>query len=71
EMYKILTGAGINIIRVGLKSSDLIKAHGEIEGHTFHPAYRQLVEGAFAREMMEWLLQENVTAFENEEYKVA
>ncbi|MCQ4637635.1 radical SAM protein [Anaerovorax odorimutans] len=71
EMYKILTGAGINIIRVGLKSSDLIKEHGEIEGHTFHPAFRQLVEGAIAREKMEWLLQENVTAVENEEYKEA
>lgn len=57
EMYKILTVAGINIIRVGLKSSDLIREDGQIDGHTFHPAFRQLVEGAVAREKMEQLLK--------------
>lgn len=57
EMYKILTAAGIRIIRVGLKSSDLIREDGEIGGHTFHPAFRQLVEGAIAREKMEELLE--------------
>lgn len=56
EMYKILTEAGIQIIRVGLKSSDLIREDGEIGGHTFHPAFRQLVEGAIAREKMDDLL---------------
>lgn len=49
-MYKILTDAGINIIRVGLKSSDIINANGQIGGGTFHPAFRQLVEGALARD---------------------
>jgi histone acetyltransferase (RNA polymerase elongator complex component) len=53
EMYKILTSAGINIIRVGLKSTDLITEGGEIQGHTFHPAFRQLVEGRIAREELE------------------
>ncbi|MCI8647216.1 MAG: radical SAM protein [Firmicutes bacterium] len=57
EMYKILTEAGIQIIRVGLKSSDLIREDGEISGHTFHPAFRQLVEGSIAREKMEYLLK--------------
>lgn len=56
EMYKILANAGINIIRVGLKSSDLIREGGQIQGQTFHPAFRQLVEGAIAREKMEALL---------------
>ena len=60
EMYKILTGAGINVIRVGLKSSDLIREDGEIQGNTFHPAFRQLVEGEIAREKMETLLAENL-----------
>ncbi len=62
EMYKILTDAGINVIRIGLKSSDLIRENGEIQGTTFHPAFRQLVEGSVAREKMEELLIENLPA---------
>lgn len=61
EMYKILDSAGINIIRVGLKSTDLINEGGEIQGHTFHPAFRQLVEGAIAREQLEEQLQAVLT----------
>lgn len=53
EMYKILHNAGITILRVGLKSTDLIAEGGEIQGHTYHPAFRQLVEGAIARETLE------------------
>ena len=53
EMYKILDSAGINIIRVGLKSTDLITEGGEIQGHTYHPAFRQLVEGEIAKEELE------------------
>lgn len=51
EMYKILDNAGINIIRVGLKSSDIITDEGCMG--TFHPAFRQLVEGEIARESLE------------------
>lgn len=57
EMYKILDDAGINIIRVGLKSTDLINENGEINGGTYHPAFRQLVEGEIARERIESLLE--------------
>ncbi|MDO5303806.1 MAG: radical SAM protein [Clostridia bacterium] len=53
EMYKIIDGAGINIIRVGLKSSDIINENGEISGNTYHPAFRQLVEGEIAKERVE------------------
>ena len=54
-MYKILDDAGINIIRVGLKSTDFINdgEDGEINGGTYHPAFRQLVEGEIARERIE------------------
>lgn len=52
-MYQILDDAGINIIRVGLKSTDLIREGGEIQGHTYHPAFRQLVEGEIAKEQLE------------------
>lgn len=61
EMYKILTKAGINIIRVGLKSSDLIRENGKIQGTTFHPAFRQLVESSIARDKMEALLLKNMS----------
>ena len=68
EMYKILDDAGINIIRVGLKSTDLITEGGEVRGHTYHPAFRQLVEGEIAREQLEAQLQkllgESVQALE-------
>lgn len=50
EMYMILYNAGIKIMRVGLKSTDLIGS-GElsvINGGTYHPAFRQLVEGEIA-----------------------
>ncbi|MBR6798532.1 MAG: radical SAM protein [Firmicutes bacterium] len=57
EMYKILDEAGINIIRVGLKSTDLITEGGEIQGHTYHPAFRQLVEGEIAKEHLEEQLE--------------
>ena len=47
-MYEILDDAGINIIRVGLKSSDIMASET-----AFHPAFRQLVEGRIARERLE------------------
>jgi histone acetyltransferase (RNA polymerase elongator complex component) len=50
-MYRILTGAGINVIRVGLKASDIIT--NDVTSGTFHPAFRQLVEGKIAREDLE------------------
>ena len=55
-MYRIIDGAGINIIRVGLKSSDIINDK-TIDSGTFHPAFRQLVEGLIAREDLEAQLE--------------
>lgn len=59
EMAKIIEAAGINIIRIGLKSTDVItdSASGSILGGTFHPAFRQLVEGEIARDILENQLQ--------------
>ena len=51
EMYKIIDEVGINIIRVGLKSSDIINEDGDIIAGTFHPAFRQLVEGDIAYDL--------------------
>ena len=56
EMYRILDDAGITILRVGLKSTDLISDSSEssaVEGFSFHPAIRQLVEGEIAKEDLE------------------
>lgn len=77
DMYRILDDAGITILRVGLKSTDIIADSGAPAGgaaagdvapsgehssavlaHTFHPAFRQLVEGELAKEKMEQWLQE-------------
>ncbi len=55
EMYKILFGAGVTILRVGLKSTDLVTGTADM-GHSYHPAFRQLVEGRIALEKMEELL---------------
>ena len=52
-MYEILDNAGIQIIRVGLKSSDIMA-----EETAFHPAFRQLVEGSIARDRLEAQLTE-------------
>lgn len=52
DMYLILKDAGINVIRIGLKSTDLISAGGETAGG-YHPAFRQLVEAEIAKEQME------------------
>ena len=59
EMYKILDDAGIFIMRVGLKSTDIIGEGGAINGGTYHPAFRQLVEGEIAKERIEPLLAES------------
>lgn len=58
KMYEILSEAGITIMRVGLKSTDIIGDGGAINGGTYHPAFRQLVEGSIARDRIDSLLQE-------------
>lgn len=52
EMYLVLKDAGINIMRVGLKSTDLITPESDFGGG-YHPAFRQLVEGEIAREILD------------------
>ena len=56
DMYQLLLLAGINVIRVGLKSTDLISQNGEVAGG-YHPAFRQLVESEIAREQMDSQLE--------------
>ena len=60
EMYRILTGAGVNVIRVGLKSTELISENGDsaVVGNSYHPAFRQLVQGVLARQEIEKRIKE-------------
>ena len=51
EMYKILSDAGITIMRVGLKSTDLVTEGTDLSSN-YHPAFRQLVEGAIAKDAL-------------------
>ena len=53
EMYRILTAADIQIIRVGLKSSHVIVGDGGAVPGTYYPAFRQLVEGSLARDALQ------------------
>lgn len=57
DMYVMLKNAGINVIRVGLKSTDHINESGQVIGGTYHPAFRQLVESEIAKEQLEDQLQ--------------
>lgn len=70
EMYKILHEAGIYIMRVGLKSTDIIGDGGAINGGTYHPAFRQLVESAILREQILPKLGELETRFGDSSVKV-
>lgn len=62
DMYLVLQEAGVFILRVGLKSTDLIGGAGSLAEAGYHPTFRQLVEGAIAREQMEAALAALLTA---------
>ncbi len=55
DMYRILAGAGVNVIRIGLKNTDIINDGGPDSAvlADYHPSFRQLVESELAREAME------------------
>ncbi|MGI6722228.1 MAG: elongator complex protein 3 [Anaerovoracaceae bacterium] len=59
EMYKILDDAGITILRVGLKSTDLVTRDVDLGG-SYHPAFRQLVEGRIALERIEAAIKDGL-----------
>lgn len=57
DMYKALTDAGINVIRIGLKSTANIREGGDAVAGNYHPAFRQLVEGELAKDELEFQLK--------------
>lgn len=48
--------AGIPVIRIGLQPSEEISWSGDVKTGPYHPAFRELVESAVAREQMAQLL---------------
>ncbi len=53
QMYLIFKRAGINVIRVGLKSTDHIGKGKDVVAGDYHPAFRQLVEGDLIKDILE------------------
>lgn len=60
DMLRIFYRADIDVIRVGLKSSDNLASGGTVGGGTYHPAFRQVAESALAREDLEEMLAEQL-----------
>lgn len=59
EMYSILTSSGVNVIRIGLKSTENIKEGREVVAGAYHPAFGQLVKGELIKEYLDSQLTEN------------
>lgn len=64
DMYRKLRQNNITILRVGLKSTEIISESGDTVAGSYHPAFRQLVEGELAKEELEkqlfvWLKNQN------------
>jgi histone acetyltransferase (RNA polymerase elongator complex component) len=49
--------AAVNVIRIGLQPSEQISFDGEVIAGPYHPAMRELVESAIARDQVESLIQ--------------
>lgn len=58
DMYLMLKNAGINVIRIGLKSTDHISEGKQVIGNNYHPAFRQLVESEIIKDQLESRLTE-------------
>ncbi len=59
QMYLILKTSGVNVIRIGLKSTDHIGPGKEVVAGEYHPAFGQLVESEVIKEILEGQLSEN------------
>lgn len=70
DMYEIINNAGINVIRIGLKSTDLIQSGSSDIAGDYHPAFSEIVQGkSFQRKMIvlidEWLSNNQVDQNKN------
>ncbi len=60
KLLVMFENAGINVIRIGLQPSEQISLDGEVIAGPYHPAFRELVESALARDMLEYLLADKL-----------
>ncbi|MFA7661442.1 MAG: radical SAM protein [Anaerovoracaceae bacterium] len=70
DMVKIIRGAEIPVIRMGLKASDILMDKEEVVAGTFHPSYRQLVESQLLKERMEESLRSTLRKTEGVHQRV-
>lgn len=66
-MYLILENAGITIMRVGLKSSDVMN-DSVVDSPAYHPAFRQLVEGEIAKDKIEALIEDKIYGWKTDDF---
>lgn len=57
RLLLMFENAGINVIRIGLQPSEQINLQGDVLAGPYHPAFRELVETAAARDQVELLLK--------------
>lgn len=51
-IYGMLVANKINVIRIGLQTTEEINVNGEIVSGPFHPAFRELVEGSIMNDII-------------------
>lgn len=56
KLLIMFESAGIKVIRIGLQPSEQINLEGDVLAGPYHPAFRELVESAVARDMVEYLV---------------
>ncbi len=57
KLLVMFTGAGINVIRIGLQPSEQINLNSDVLAGPYHPALRELVETAVARDQLTYLFE--------------
>jgi len=57
DLLKFFAQENIPVIRIGLQASEQVSLQGDVIAGPFHPALRELVESAWARERVEELLR--------------
>lgn len=58
DLLKLFAQENIPVIRIGLQTSEQVSLQGDVIAGPFHPALRELVESAWARERIEELLRQ-------------
>lgn len=65
DMYEIIENAGIKVIRIGLKSTDLINPDSDDLAGDYHPAFSELVKGEYLYRKMIKLLESHLSNSNN------